>query len=303
MDIIVPQRRNIVAEFLTNFTSPHTRRAYRNDLSKFFSAYPGIQHPQELTIQHFIAFRDQLTAQGASPATVNRTLSSVKSLMDWCVQEGLIRINPAAAVRVPKATVTTPTLPFTDDEVVKILELPVKTYSDKLYQTMLTLLFHLGLRCSELVKLKVSDITYDRETCTLRVYGKGDKVRYLPITPAVQNVLREYLFNFELSYGLPLQASDYLFQANGLEKSSKPMNTSTVYRVVERAAKRVGISKRVSPHSCRATAISHLLEKGVSPRDVADMAGHSSIQTTVGSYDKKRDSLKNSAAWKVDYSG
>jgi integrase len=76
---------------------------------------------------------------------------------------------------------------------------------------------------------------------------------------------------------------------------------STIYAIVKKYAKMVGVTRNVSPHSCRATAISQLLENGESPRNVADFAGHASINTTIGSYDKKRDGLKNSSAMKLKF--
>lgn len=303
MNIIVHQSRNIIAEFLANFNSEHTRKAYQNDIQKFFLTYPEVKAPSQLTLVHFIRFREILKAQGASPSSINRAVSSIRSLMDWCVVQGLIPVNPAASLKTPKATIVEPTLAFSDAEVTAILDLPAKTYTEVLHKTILSVLFNLGLRRSEIVSIKNSDIFRDHESWTLRVYGKGGKIRMLPITDTINDTILRYKKMYADSYGFPLEASDFLFQSNPKEKATKTMHPVTIYRIVTKYAKKVGVDRRVSTHSCRATVISHLLENNVSPRDVADFAGHSSIQTTIGSYDKKRDNNKNSAARKVNYRG
>ncbi len=103
------------------------------------------------------------------------------------------------------------------------------------------------------------------------------------------------------SHDIQFTKEDYLLQTSLKGKNTKPMDGSTVYRIIEKYAKICGITKKVSPHSCRATAISHLLDTKKTPiRDVAIFAGHSKI-TTTERYDKRRDNLDNSAAYEVDY--
>jgi integrase len=153
------------------------------------------------------------------------------------------------------------------------------------------------LRRSELVSIKLEDIYEDRGVTVLRIKGKGDKVRVLPLSDTLVVNLKEYLKN----YGTVLDQKDYLFQSHKDIRNVQAMSGTTVYKIVNKYAKILGITKRVGAHSCRATVISHLLENSVSPRDVANFAGHSSINTTVGIYDKRRDEIKNSAAYKVKF--
>ena len=91
------------------------------------------------------------------------------------------------------------------------------------------------------------------------------------------------------------------FWPQNSERFLLQVSVSTIYAIVKKYAKIIGVTRNVSPHSCRATAISQLLENGESPRNVADFAGHSSVNTTIGSYDKKRDGLKNSSAMKLKF--
>jgi integrase/recombinase XerD len=122
-----------------------------------------------------------------------------------------------------------------------------------------------------------TDILEDRGVMILRVRGKGSKERMIPLTKEIHNATETYL------------------------QKSVTLNPSSIYRIVNRYAKKIGIEKRVGAHSCRATLISHLLENQVSPRDVADLVGHSNINTTISIYDKKRLGVQNSAAYKVKF--
>jgi site-specific recombinase XerD len=114
-------------------------------------------------------------------------------------------------------------------------------------------------------------------------------------------VFTNYLNKYSQFTNRKLEFTDYLIQSYASQKNEKPMAPDSVNRIVKDYAEKLNINKDISAHSCRATAISFLLEKGESPRNVADFAGHSSIETTVSIYDKKRDNLNNSSAYKVDY--
>ena len=257
-------------EFLANFSSEETKRAYASDLRNFLKSYN--RNIEQITLLDLITYRDMLL-KDSSPATVRRKLSTIKSFLEWCTMRGIIITNPAANLKMPKAMTKFPTLAFTDEEVSKMIAAPANEF----HKAILVLLFNLGLRRSELTNMSKIDIFEDRGVNILRIRGKGSKERLVPLTPIIKESVDRYL------------------------AENVSLNPSSVYRIVNRYAKSVGITKRVGAHSCRATLISHLLENQVSPRDVADLVGHVNIQTTVGVYDKKRDMLKNSAAYKVNF--
>jgi integrase/recombinase XerD len=302
MELIKLEHRNFIEEFLKNFTSLSTRKAYKLDMEDFFKFCNGrFTHPNQLNLMHFISYRDKLIAEGFSSATISRKLYSIKSLMSWCVTQGFIKTNPVQELKLPKPVVKDPTIAFTDEEASKIMDLPdVMEFHGNYHKLMLVFLFYLALRRSELVNIKIEDIYEDRGITVLRVIGKGGKVRIIPLPTEVVLHLGVYITNYKMFVGYALNTGDYLFQSSPYGKSNKPINTNTVFKIVRKYAEKAGINKRVSPHSCRATVISQLLEKNVSLRHVADLAGHSNVQTTIG-YDKKRDGYANSAAFKVDY--
>lgn len=298
MDIVPIKNLDKVDQFLRSFSSDNTRIAYEKDL-RDYAAFASSMDP--LSFSALAQYRDALIASSA-PATVVRKFSAVKSFFAFLASEGHLKMNPAMNLKVPKSRTIEPTEAFEDSEVVRILnEADVTSFAGSVHRIALVILFNLGLRRSELVNLRVSSLQEHRGTRFLSVIGKGEKQRLLPLNDHVASELNAYLMRHVEFTGEELQPNDFLIQSSQNERNSKPFNPSSVCRIVKQYARSAGITKRVSPHSCRATMISHLLEKEVSPRSVADLAGHSSIQTTIGSYDKKRDALRNTAAAKVSY--
>lgn len=297
--------QDFIQDFIGQFISAETQKAYIGDLNAFFGFLKKggltITHPNQILGAHFQIYRDELTAAGYSSATVNRKLVAVRSFIKWSMSLKLIDYNPLDVVKLPKVQTETPTLAFDDKEVLEMLKAPdLSTKKGHMHRLVMFLLFSLGLRRSELTQIKIADIYKDRSHYVLKIKGKGNKDRHLPINPAVQSAIKEYVDAMAL-HGVSFDNDDYLIQSTLKGKNERPMNGSTVYRIIEKYAKICGINKKVSPHSCRATAISHLLDTQKTPiRDVAIFAGHSKI-TTTERYDKRRESLDNSAAYKVNY--
>ncbi len=297
--------QDFIDDFINQFISKQTQKAYITDLMLFFSFLKKgglfVHHPEQIKGAHFQFYRDELIEKKYSSATINRKLVAVRSFIKWSMASGLIQYNPLDIVKLPKVQTETPTLAFNDSEVVQMINAPDlstrKGHSDKI---VMTLLFSLGLRRSELVGIKIGDLYQDRGHYVLRIKGKGDKDRHLPLNPNLIASLKEYT-DAMAKHGIQFEKDDFLIQSAKNEKNTKPMNGSTVYRIIEKYAKLCGINKKVSPHSCRATAISHLLDTQKTPiRDVAIFAGHSKI-TTTERYDKRREGLDNSAAYDIDY--
>lgn len=272
-------------EFLGGQNSDETVRAYSTDLNQYKTITGGV-----LDRQAVILFRDTLIKQGLSPSTVARKMSSVRSFCEFLRGQGKLSVDPFAGVKAPKVSVAEPTQAFTDDEVRKMFKAVEKTNPIVIRERdrmVLGLLFYGGLRRSEIASLKFNDLVEMDGQLVIRVFGKGGKYRMIPAHPVLQDIL------------LP-KAVQNPFMGNNTH-SLLDISVSTIYAIVKKYAKIIGVTRTVSPHSCRATAISQLLENGESPRNVADFAGHASVNTTIGSYDKKRDGLKNSSAMKLKF--
>jgi integrase/recombinase XerD len=297
--------QDFINEFLVQFLSEDTKTAYIKDLKFFFdflkSGNVTISHPSEIKSYHFQLYRDHLMERGLASATINRRLVCIRSFIKWAVAAKLMDHNPLDTIKLPKVQTESPTVAFDDEEVNQMINAPdTKTHKGCTHRLIMVMLFNLGLRRSELVNIKLFQLYQDRGHKVLRIHGKGDKVRLVPLNQNVQNEIHAYLDHLKTK-GVEMGAEDYLLQTDTGKKNDRPMDGSTIYRVIERYALGLGINKAVSPHSCRATVISHLLDTQLTPiRDVASFAGHANI-TTTERYDKRRKNLDKSAAYEVDY--
>jgi integrase/recombinase XerD len=297
--------QDFIQEFLVQFLSPDTKTAYIKDLKFFFdflnSGNVIISHPKEIESYHFQLYRDHLMERGLSSATINRRLVCIRSFMKWAIAAKLMDHNPLDTVKLPKVQTESPTVAFDDHEVALMISAPDSTtHRGRTHRLVMVLLFHLGLRRSELTHIKMHQFAQDRGHVVLRIYGKGDKVRLVPINKHVQDEIQTYVNSLK-NHDIELGSEDFLLQTEVNKKNTKPMDGSTIFRVIEKYARIVGITKDVSPHSCRATVISHLLDtQNTAIRDVATFAGHANI-TTTERYDKRRKNLDKSAAYQVDF--
>jgi site-specific recombinase XerD len=297
--------QDFIKEFLVQFISEDTKTAYIKDLKFFFdflkSGNEHIHHPGEIKSFHFQLYRDYLIEKGLASATVNRRLVCIRSFIKWAVAARLMDHNPLDTIKLPKVQTESPTVAFDDDEVLRMINAPdIKTHKGRTHRLIMVMLFNLGLRRSELINIKLYQFFEDRGHTVLRIHGKGDKVRLVPINTSVRKEIEFYIQALK-EQAVDLGGNDYLLQTEITKRNDRPMDGSTIYRVIERYARSVGINKAVSPHSCRATVISHLLDTKNAPiRDVATFAGHANI-TTTERYDKRRKNLDKSAAYQVDY--
>jgi integrase/recombinase XerD len=297
--------QDFIQEFLVQFLSPDTKTAYIKDLRFFFdflrSGNVQISHPKEIQSYHFQLYRDHLMERGLASATINRRLVCIRSFMKWAIAAKLIDHNPLDTVKLPKVQTESPTVAFDDEEVMQMINAPdTSTHRGCSHRLIMVMLFHLGLRRSELTNLQMHQVVNDRGHWVLRIQGKGDKVRLVPMNETVYEEVGLYLAHLK-DLGFELGPNDYLLQTETKVKNQRPMDGSTIFRVIEKYAKALGINKSVSPHSCRATVISHLLDtQQAAIRDVATFAGHSNI-TTTERYDKRRKNLEKSAAYQVNF--
>lgn len=293
-----------LAIFLQNCNSKNTKKAYESDILELqqFLRAKNLDLVTLEKVDTLIEYRNMLLSNGKAPGTIARKIASIKSFLNWLVEVGHLEKNPAIHIKSPKPVVLEPTLAFTDREVTAMLQKPdLSSFYGNLHYIILILLFNLGLRRSELSNLKWGDLYEDRGQVALKVLGKGQKLRILPLNTNIYAYLQKYKSYYEKTCNMTLIASDYILQTRKIRKNIKPMDCSSINEVVIKYARAAGITRRVSAHSCRATMISHLLDTQHLPiRDVADAVGHSSVNTTI-LYDKKRKGLSDSALLKVNY--
>lgn len=307
--VTLPSWTKEVQAFLHNQLSDHTRRAYENDLKQFFKFLEGRFDPMEprsILAEHVILFRKyleegRLTGKVMAKASINRKLAVVKSFLNWLKLNRYVSENPAELVKGFPQTQESSLKGLSDDEASKILNLPnLNAKSGALHGAILSVLLYLGLRKGELIGLKVGDLDEERGISVLKVRGKGHRVRILPLTERVRLALVHY---FEICRRDWNHKEQPLFcpTKNPLGgELTKPLNPNAITYIVGRYAKKAGILKPISPHSCRATCISNALDRRATHRSVQHLAGWST-PLMIQRYDKRREDLKNSAAFLIEY--
>ncbi len=295
--------------FLLNQLSDHTRRAYENDIKQFLnflrSKY-SLHNIFNLRTEHIVIYRKfleegRLSGKPLAKATINRKLAVVKSFFNWLKVNKFISDNPAEFVKGYPQSQESSLKGFSDEEVCKILSLPNRnSKTGALHLAILHVLLYLGLRKGELIHLKIGDLTTERGVNVIKVRGKGHRIRVLPITDRVKATIDNYFYVCKRDIS---NKEAPLFCPTKNPKGNiflKTLNPNSITYIVSKYSRKAGILKNISPHSCRATCISHALDKHATHRSVQYLAGWTT-PLMIQRYDKRREELSNSAAFLIDY--
>lgn len=308
------QRSTLDYEFFENFTSEHTKTAYKNDLLQFFDYIYGqfgqLRSVAELSRIHVISYRNHLQAsggrggKGSCPKTVIRKLAAIKSYCDFLVEKGLLQTNPATSVKRPADQVITQTNDLTDEQVRQlILSVDMEADAGPLHKAILMLMFSTGLRKSELIHLKLQDYSEFQGYKIIQFMGKRGKVNRVPLHPAASYQIDLYLQRMK-NQGRTLSAGDWLFQPtrnhHGERDTNKKMNPTSIDFIVKKYCRKIGVTVRITPHSARDTVISSLLEHGCDLYRVAQLVNHSNVKTTQG-YDKRGKKISDSPVFNLKF--
>lgn len=263
--------------------SPNTVASYVADVEAFFSYVPDYARPSEVSSEDIIAYlqyRASLQggagkahdrAEGLSKRSQARLLSGLRSFFGWCVLEGERPDNPCDRVDAPKLGRYLPEV-LSVEEVAEMMDAVDLTAESGLRdRAILEVLYGCGLRVSELTGLRISQVYLDEQF--VRVIGKGDKQRIVPLGEMAADAVRAYL---EVRREPAAGCSDILF----LNRSGRGMSRVAVFDIVKKTALAAGIRKEISPHTFRHSFATHLVEGGADLRVVQEMLGHASILTT-----------------------
>jgi len=244
---------------------------YEEDLTLFFRLYPEIKDTDELEIGQLVSFLLQENEANHSSSTILRRLSSLKGFYRFLTEEGLFNEDlpdfdkPRPAHRIP--------IVLNNEEVEALLDVPnLHKKSGLRDKAMLEIMYATGLRVSELILLQFKSVNFQGHL--IKVYGKGNKERTVPVSSFALKYLEKYLKEARI-YNKG-SSSSYLF----LNRDGKPLSRTYFYMQVRRYAKKAGIEGNVSPHTLRHSFATHLLEHGADLRVVQEMLGHSKITTT-----------------------
>ena len=253
-------------KFQKNY-SVHTVKAYKRDISQFLNF---IKEKKTCRINHLFlrSYLSYLHDKEYAAKSISRKVASLKAFFNFLFRRKLISSNPALFLRSPKLPETLPHF-LTLEEMEAILSAPKgmmwHTYRDR---AILEVLYSTGIRVGELVSLTLENISFIEEV--VKVKGKGEKERVVPIGKPAVHALVEYLER------RPAKNQKRVF----LNKYGKPLTGRSVERMVAKYGKKAAVNKQVTPHTFRHTFATHLLERGADLRSVQELLGHKNITTT-----------------------
>ncbi len=265
--------------------SKNTVQAYLNDIGKL-AQYSEHHSPQTVDEVHLQNFLEWVNSLGMTPHSQARLLSGIKAFYKYLMLEDVIKHDPTATLEGPKLGRKLPdTLSVMEiDQLLSAIDL--STPEGQRNRAMLEVLYSSGLRVSELTDLKLTHIYYDLGF--LRIIGKGNKERLVPIGRDALKYLRLYLEHIRVHLTVQKGAEPFVF----LNRRGGKISRITVFTTIKQLAEQIGMKKSISPHTFRHSFATHLIEGGADLRAVQEMLGHESITTTEIYTHLDRDYLK-----------
>lgn len=256
--------------------SQNTVHSYRLDVQKlvrYLQTHSITADPIDIKVELIQQFLYEL-AKNANARTQSRVISGLRSFFDYLVFENYRKSNPLEQIEAPKIGRKLPdTLAVLEiDKIVAAIDLskPLGERNRAIIET----LYSCGLRVSELTHLKISDLFF--EEGFLKVTGKGDKQRFVPIGDNTQKFINLYRQHWRSLIEIAAEHKDTLF----LNQRGKQLTRAMIFTIVKKLAEKAGIQKSISPHTFRHSFATHLLENGADLRAIQMMLGHESITTT-----------------------
>ena len=264
-----------MSELRTRQASPNTIRAYSSDLAELsaWAIGAGVDDPVKLRYRQLRGFAAALGSRGLERSSVGRKLAAARGLFEFLTRTGVTTQNPAELLPNPRKTSKLPRV-LDREQIRELLDrIPDGTSLEARDRAMLELAYSSGLRCAELVAMNCGAIDFESET--VRVLGKGDKERVLPMGEPAQRAISRYL-----ERSRPALVVDPDEPALLLSKSGRRLSPSDVTRRLTRWVREAAIAGRVSPHALRHSFATHMLEGGADLRSIQELLGHESISTT-----------------------
>ena len=257
--------------------SANSVEAYLNDINKM-AKYCDEKHqvkiPDEVTYDILKDYLIYVSEVGVTNRTQARCISSIRSFFKFLVFDGQLENNPTKLLEAPKIGRKLPNI-LTVEEIDSMLN-AVEMYKPEgqRNKAIIEMLYSCGLRVSELISIKVSNINF--RTGVVKIEGKGNKERLIPLSKNAKDEIKRYLKVYRDWLDIEKEYEDVLF----LNKRGTALSRVMVFNIIKHLANRAGIKKNVSPHTFRHSFASHLVSGGADLRAVQDMLGHESILTT-----------------------
>lgn len=261
--------------------SPHTVRAYHDDLQQFVTYLSALTESTRIDIKSvdrdcIRLYLGVLFDRGLTKRSIARKLATIRSFFKYAVRNHHLDINPAATIRSPKIDKRLPTF-IEEPKLIEVIErIDVRTWAGSRDRAVIELFYGTGIRVSELVHLDWSDFSFEDET--VRVFGKGRKERIVPVGKQALNALKQYSQKTKEEFFLSHPSADRT--AVFLNLRGNRIQTRGVYTVVHHVFSQITDLEQRSPHVLRHSFATHLLDHGADLRAVKEMLGHENLSTT-----------------------
>ncbi|TVQ13594.1 MAG: site-specific tyrosine recombinase XerD [Bacteroidetes bacterium] len=257
--------------------SSNSIEAYLRDLRRL-SEYleikrlsPEVGQVSHQLLSEFILWIAQL---GLSARSQARMISGIRAFFKFLILEDVVEKNPAAMLALPRLGRKLPQVLSVEEIDQMIATIDLSNAQGQRNRAILEILYGSGLRVSEAVELKISDVFFKEEF--LKITGKGNKQRLVPLGSSAAKEMKIYLENHRNQVAVQKGFEDHVF----LNQRGRKLTRVMIFLVIKGLAEKAGIAKNISPHTMRHSFATHLVERGADLRAVQDMLGHESITTT-----------------------
>lgn len=251
--------------------------AYLRDIDKltqYLQEVSSLKNPGDIGLKDLQYFLKWITELGMTPTSQARIISGIKAFYKYCLLENIVHIDPTTLLEAPKLKRALPDVLSYEEIETIIAQLDLSKPEGGRNKAILETMYSCGLRVSEVVNLKLSQLYLD--VGFIRVLGKGDKERLVPIGSSAIKYLTLYIKQIRVHTQPKPGSEDIVFLNNRGSKLSRVM----IFLIIKSLVKKAGIHKTVSPHTFRHSFATHLVEGGADLRAVQEMLGHESITTT-----------------------
>ena len=259
--------RGLSYHTIQNYIRDVKKLVYFLDEEKISSSPIGIN---EELIQKFI----YTIAKKISPRSQARIISGLRSYFDYLIFENYRESNPTDLIETPKIGVKLPDT-LSEQEINSLISaIDLSKAEGERNRAMLETMYSCGLRVSELIHLKISDLFFDEGF--IKIVGKGNKERFVPIHSSAQNYIMLYMNEIRSHLSIKKGFEDTLF----LNRRGKSLSRQMIFMILKALAIKINLNKKISPHTFRHSFATHLLKNGADLRAIQQMLGHESITTT-----------------------
>ncbi|WP_319502311.1 site-specific tyrosine recombinase XerD [uncultured Draconibacterium sp.] len=257
--------------------SQNSIAAYINDINKlenfFEKSFKGV-NPEKVTLSQLKSFVEWLNDKGVSPRTQARTISGIKSFYKYLLIEEKITSDPTALLESPKIGRKLPDILSMEEIDMLINAIDLKKSEGQRNKAMLETLYSCGLRVSELVNLKMTNLFFEQGF--IKIEGKAGKERLVPVSGRAIEEINKYLGNYRKNLRVNKDSENILF----LNRRGRKLSRVMIFTIIKNLAAKVNLDKKISPHTFRHSFATHLINGGADLRAVQEMLGHESILTT-----------------------